>query len=250
MPARSQGSNVTRCVCHECVATHGSRGIAFGRSEYIHHQARINAERQASLDVEGTDEAFGRLTLDDINAERQASLDVEGTGETFARLTLDDITDMDSPDISSDVQTQNPPPNIQSPSMHRPPLSHQPRSLHSRVLELATVSKSERNQRTTKAHDVLDAIVLRIRACTESLKPPISHETLRFLESESLSLHSALEKVTRQTESVFKHKREVAEMLEQFEGCILELKNSMQVTMDGPVYFDTSTNLRPPLPVS
>jgi hypothetical protein len=102
--------------------------------------------------------------------------------------------------------------------------------------------KQDRDRRSTRAHEVLDAITLRISTSMAKLAPTTSHETLCSLESELIDLRSGLD-VGRSVESVAEHQNQVSEMLEQLEARVVELRNTMPYEIEGPIDFDTSKRL-------
>jgi hypothetical protein len=240
------------------------------RSEYISHQSRIRAEQEAQIEAttfaftltdEGPDhtnqpsklftsrDEFQNTTRDHL-PDLSAPISAEDLLDAFGRLSLNDEhappSTMD--DIISDGAGTLSNTQIGVASLHHnprsPPLRRRKPSPPRNDLSRAAKSKQERNNRTTKALGVLDAIATRIDTCMEKLAPPVSYDTLDLLETELRTLRSALERVKRSTESVLSRRYEVNSRLENLGGRVVEIRNIMPEA-SSPVSVDAGKQLRP-----
>ena len=101
------------------------------------------------------------------------------------------------------------------------------------------MNKREKNQHTVKAQRVLKTIRGQIHDLLGKLSAPTppSNDSLLQMESEISRMRSAIEMITRDTQSLNQTKHDVSDELQRLESRILEWRVIVPVPVEGPLPY-------------
>ena len=189
--------------------------------------------QQNSADVQYHSYAQSALPLDDIIAGvSRLSLESVASGPPdLLSCNVDDLTTG-----SSGLCLEHVPHSLPSTNSDHTPFqgfTSEP------AQPLPPLSKKDRHRKTQQAITLLKNMRIRVLAALEKLSTP-SHETLCEVESEVVTIRQALEKITRQADSVDELKKEVLKAVEDLRSRATRLRMIMPDLRCNPIEFDSS----------